>query len=272
MGFWSDFGKGVSTHVKAFEFIGKNNLWHFFIYPVLILAALFAAGFWGTMQLADWLVDWALNYFGLEPGASTGDDWVGVMSTIGSLLVGVILKIVFLIILSSYIKYIVLIICSPILALLSERIDEIVSGKKYPFNFPQFLHDMMRGILVTLRNLALETLVIVSCMIIGWIPVIGWITIPFLYLIAWYFMGFAMMDYSYERMRMRISDGARFTRKHKGIAIGNGFIFSMILLIPFLGVVIAPILSVVAATLAVLEVKKEEAEQQNIAAQGMIQQ
>lgn len=272
MGFWSDLGKGISTHVRGIEFIAKHNLWHFFIYPVLILVALFIGGYWSVMQLADWVVDWALNYFGLD-STQTGDDWIGWLSIIGTFIVGLMLKIVFLIILSSYIKYVVLIICSPILALLSERIDEIVSGKKYPFNFPQFLHDMLRGILVTLRNMAFETLIIVSCMIIGWIPVIGWITIPFLYLVAWYFLGFAMMDYSYERMRMRISEGARFTRKHRGLAIGNGFIFSMILLIPFLGVIIAPILSVVAATLAVLEVKKEEAAAtHNFPPQGMIQQ
>ena len=61
------------------------------------------------------------------------------------------------------------------------------------------------------------------------------------------------------------------TRKHKGIAIGNGFVFSMILLLPFIGVIIAPILSVVAATLAVLEVKKEALQAQHLPKQGMIQ-
>jgi len=264
MSFWSDLGKGISTHVRGFEFIAKHNLWHFFIYPVLILVALFIAGYWSVLQLSDWLVDWVTNELGLQ--AVNDDSWLGWLQVIGAFLVSFLLKVVFLLILSSYIKYIVLIICSPILALLSERIEEIISGKKFPFNFPQFMRDMMRGILVTLRNLAMETLLIVSCMIIGWIPVIGWITIPFLYVTAWYFMGFSMMDYSYERMRMTIGQGANFTRKHKGIAIGNGFVFSMILLIPFIGVVIAPILSVVAATLAVLETKKEEADHQNFAA------
>lgn len=258
MGFWSDFGKGVSSHVEGFKFIAKNNLWHFFIYPILILILLFIGGYWSILQLADWIVDWSLVQFGLEDSGNS-DDWTGILAMVGRLLVGIILKVFFLIILMSYIKYIVLIICSPILALLSERVDEIINNKKYPFNFGQFLHDMLRGIVVTLRNMAYETLIILACMIIGWIPIIGWITVPFLYIIAWYFLGFAMMDYTYERMRFTIGQGAKFTRKHKGIAVGNGFIFSMILLLPFIGVVIAPILSVVAATLAVIDVKKEEA-------------
>jgi CysZ protein len=47
-------------------------------------------------------------------------------------------------------------------------------------------------------------------------------------------------------------------RKHKGIAIGNGFIFSMLLYIPFLGVIVSPVLSATAGTLATLETMKEE--------------
>jgi CysZ protein len=272
MGFWSDFGKGVSSHVDGIKFVAKHNLWHFFIYPVLILIVLFIAGYWSILGLADWIVDGTLEYYGLTDTGNT-EDWTGILALVGRLLVGIILKVFFLMILTSYIKYVVLIVCSPILALLSERVDEIINNKKYPFNFGQFLHDMLRGILVTLRNMAFETLIILACLVIGWIPVIGWLTVPFLYLIAWYFLGFAMMDYTYERMRFSISEGARFTRRHKGIAIGNGFIFSMILLLPVIGVIIAPILSVVAATLAVLQVKNEEAVKgQHLAGQGMIQQ
>lgn len=257
MGFFSDLGTGISSHIRAIEFIGKHKLWHYFLYPVAIMVVLFVIGFWSVMGLSTYISGELIEMAGLDAPADP-ESWTYWLHTIGSFLLGFVLKIFLLVILSSYIKYIVLIVCSPILALLSERIDEIITGKEYPFNLGQFVKDMLRGILVTLRNLVLETLLILACFFIGWIPVIGLITVPFLYIIAWYFMGFAMMDYSYERMRMRISEGARFTRRHKGIAIGNGFVFSMIVLIPIAGVIIAPILSVVAATLAVLEVKKEE--------------
>lgn len=256
MGFWNDLGKGITTHGKAFEFIAKHKLWHYFAFPVIILALLWIAGFWSIMGLSDFLVEKAIEWFGLQ---TTDEGWLGWVEKIGAWIVGFALKILFILFMSSYLKYIVLIICSPILALLSERIDEIISGNIYPFHFPTFLKDMLRGILVTLRNMMLETLIILACLLIAWIPLIGWLTIPFLYLLAWYFMGFAMMDYTFERKRFTIGQGARFTRRHKGIAIGNGFIFSMILLVPFLGICVAPILSVVAATLAVIETDKEEA-------------
>lgn len=269
MSFWSDLGKGISTHIRAIEFISKHSLWHYFVYPLAIMVLLWFGGFWSIMQLSNYIIDYGLEWLGL-----TGNEegWLGWLQAAAVFIVGLVLKLIFLLVLSSYLKYIVLIICSPILALLSERIDEIISGKKYPFNFGQFMHDMLRGIVVTLRNLALETLVILACMIIAWIPIIGYVTIPFLYLIAWYFMGFAMMDYTYERQRLTIGQGAQFTRKHKGLAIGNGFIFSMILLVPFAGLCIAPILSVVAATLAVIETKQEENAGNNPAMQPTIQQ
>lgn len=256
MAFFNDLGKGISSHLKAIEFIGKNGLWYYFLFPAAIMTLLWVGGFWSIMSLSDWLVEKAIAWMGLEGNRS--DDWLGWLQTIGSFIVGFALKLLFLIFMSSYLKYIVLIVCSPILALLSERIDEIVSGNKYPFNFPQFLHDMLRGIVVTLRNLLFETAIIFACLFIAWIPVIGWFTIPFLYVVAWYFMGFSMMDYTYERQKLTIGQGASFTRRHKGIAIGNGFIFSMILLIPFIGICIAPVLSVVAATLAVIETHTEE--------------
>ncbi|HTF05925.1 MAG TPA: EI24 domain-containing protein [Bacteroidia bacterium] len=255
MGFWSDLGIGINTHVKAFKFIAKHSLWHYFIFPVLILAVLWVAGFWSIMGLSDWIVESALDALGLD---ATEEGWLGWVQAIVTFLVNIGLKIAFILFMNSYLKYIVLIVCSPILAILSERIDEIISGRTYPFNFGQFIKDMMRGILVTLRNMMLETLFILACFVIVWIPVVGLITIPILWFVSWYFMGFAMMDYTYERQKFTINQGAQYTRRHKGIAIGNGFIFSMILLIPFIGICIAPILSVVAATLAVLETNEEE--------------
>lgn len=250
MKFFSDFGLGVSTHIKAFEFISKHRLWLYFLYPLAIMIVLFIVGFFSTFALGSWLANKILDNMGNVVSDNGSWAWV---NTVLSLLIGLILKVLLFVVFSAYLKYIVLIVCSPVLALLSERVDEIITGRKYPFNFAQFLKDMFRGILVTLRNMLFETLIILACFVIAWLPVIGWLTIPFIWIIGWYFLGFNMMDYTYERRRISISAGASFTRKHKGIAIGNGMIFSFLLAIPFIGITLGPILSVVAGTLATLE-------------------
>ncbi len=262
MGFFNDLGIGFSSHIKAVGFIAKHNLWLYFLWPLLITIGLWAVGFTSTFYLGDLLAEKVINWISL---GGEWDGWLEYVRVVLSFLVGFILKLLMLILFSSLLKYIVLIICSPILALLSERIDEIITGTKIPFNFGQFLHDMLRGILVTLRNMMLEFLIWLGCVCLSLIPLLGWVLawplLGFRMTVGWYFLGFSMMDYSYERRRMKISEGVRFTRRHKGIAIANGFLFSLLLMIPFLGISIAPVLSCVAATLAVLEAAKQDQQQ-----------
>lgn len=262
MAFFKDLGIGFSSHIKAIEFIAKHNLWLYFLWPLLIAIGLYVVGFTSTFYLGDLLAEKITSWIQLD---GEWEGWMDGLRKVLSFLVGFVLKLLMLVLFSSMLKYIVLIICSPILALLSERIDEIVTGTTIPFNFGQLLHDMLRGILITLRNMFLELAIWFGCLFIGIIPVLGWLLVwplmGFKMVTAWYFLGFSMMDYSYERRRMKISEGVRFTRRHKGIAIANGFLFSLLLMIPFLGISIAPVLSCVAATLAVLEAAKNDQQQ-----------
>ena len=74
-----------------------------------------------------------------------------------------------------------------------------------------------------------------------------------LFLVSSYFYGFAFIDYTNERRRLTISQSVDFIRKNKGMAIGNGFVFALAMLVPFCGTTIAgfiAIISVVAATIS----------------------
>ncbi|MGL4596500.1 MAG: EI24 domain-containing protein [Bacteroidia bacterium] len=273
MGFWSDLGKGFSSHIKAIEFIAKHSLWLYFLYPIAIAAILYLIGFFSFFALGGMLGDKVVSWIGLNP-----DDggWQGAVAGVTNILVSTSFKMIMWYILGTYMKYIVLIICSPILALLSERVEEIITGNTYPFNLQQFLLDIMRGILVVFRNLFIETGIMILCLFITLIPILGWVlsifTIPTKYIFSCYFLGFSMMDYTYERRKMSISQGASFTRKHKGIAISNGFVFQILLLIPLLGMSLAPILSCVAATLAVLDADAEDKQAELLRQQQLQQQ
>jgi CysZ protein len=271
MGFWSDLGKGFSAHIKAVEFIAKHGLWLYFLYPIAIAAALYMIGFYTFFALGGMAGDQVVEWIGLD-----GDGWQGFLAGAVSIVVSTSFKLLMWYILGTYMKYIVLIICSPILALLSERVDEIISGNTYPFNLGQFLSDILRGILVVFRNLFIETGIMIFCLFLTLIPILGWVlslfTIPTKYIFSCYFLGFSMMDYTYERRKMSISQGAAFTRKHKGIAIANGFVFQILLLIPILGMSLAPVISCVAATLAVLEADAEDKQAELLRQQQLQQQ
>lgn len=254
MKFFTDFGKGITFHFKAFSFIAKHKLWAYFIYPIAIMVVLWIFGFWSTFSLGRQLSDYILSLIKID---DPGEGWLHWLNITLGFALGLIMKVLLFFIFSAFLRFIVLIICSPIMALLSERVDEILSGKKFPFSIAQFLYDIFRSVRVTFRALFFQSLIYIVCLFVGWIPVIGALVIPFLWISGWYFMGFNMMDYTYERRKMNISAGAKFTRSHKGIAVGNGMVFSFLLWIPFLGITLAPVLSVVAGTLATINALEE---------------
>ena len=58
------------------------------------------------------------------------------------------------------------------------------------------------------------------------------------------------MDYVAERRRLSVRQSMHFMRRNKGTLIGLGCMFNLIYLLPFIGIVVAPINGVVAAVLA----------------------
>ena len=70
-----------------------------------------------------------------------------------------------------------------------------------------------------------------------------------------YYAGFGNMDYTLER-HYNYKDSINFVRRNRGIAIGNGLVFIMFLLIPFIGVILVLPLSVTAASLSTVKLIK----------------
>lgn len=245
----NDLFLGVKTYGTALAFISKHKLWHFFFFPVLI--GLF------LMVLAYFSIDYAVQQFNLFTEGwlsidTDSDDWWNISKGVFGTLLHVLIRLGLIFIYLTINKYLVLILVSPVLALLSERVDQILSGKSYPFDGDQFFRDVLRGILIALRNMFLEFGIIFLVFILSIIfPFISPFTAIFLLLVEFYFYGFSLLDYTNERRRLKISQSVRFIRKNKGIAIGNGAMFSLIFLVPLLGMIVAPIVGVVAATLAV---------------------
>ncbi len=263
MSFGKDFGLGFSTYFKAVEFIFKNGLWYYFVFPVLLVLMLTYGGYELWQASMDWIQGVVEEWLGVasteggEELSTWGAIWEGIkgfFSTAAKSLISIILSVLFALIYYVSIKYIVLILLSPVLAFLSEKTEKILTGNDYPFNFEYFAKDVMRGVLVALRNMTFEFMYIFLCFILTWfVPILGFITPIFLFVIASYFYGFAFMDYAVERRRLSIGEGARLIRKHKGIAIANGSLYTIVFWIPVFGLIFAPIVGVVGATIALHE-------------------
>ena len=65
------------------------------------------------------------------------------------------------------------------------------------------------------------------------------------------------MDYTLER-HFDYKESIRFVKKNRGVAIGNGIIFMLFLLIPVLGVILVLPFSVTAASIQTVALLKQE--------------
>jgi CysZ protein len=257
MNFFTGFIKGFGNCFKAFELIFNKGLWPFLLYP-----------------LAIWLVTWILTLFGITLLSVylTGliKDLFNIEDSSGffAAIIAILIKISLFLISGTFSRYILLIVLSPLFALLSEKAEEKLTGAHFPFSFKQLCKDILRGILITLRNITLRNLsiefgIIILCMILSFFfAPVALITIPFLLFVSWYFTGFTMLDYSAERHKLKAGESTDLIRLNKGYACGIGCVYWLFMILPFfigdiIGVMFGPAVAVVGATISFLEIRKK---------------
>jgi CysZ protein len=266
------FKLGIKSYGKAFGLLFRKKLWWFLFFPLAINIILFFVGYEVIGNLTEYVKNWLMDITSLEKAdfylaevvryAVTGVIWL-------------LFRFIFFFVFTYYGGYIVLAVLSPVFAILSEKAEKKLTGKEYPFSGEQWMRDMIRGIGLVLRNMFIQTGIMLAVFIVSMIPVIGWIagiiSSAFLFLVSSYFYGFSFMDYNSERHRMGIKASVHFIRKYKWVAIGNGSVFALFLIIPWCGMFLsgfAAIVATVAATIAVNEIRNWEASQNTAPAEN----
>ncbi|MDA0972810.1 MAG: EI24 domain-containing protein [Bacteroidetes bacterium] len=257
-----DFRAGLSAFFEAFKFMRENKLMHYFLYPLLITAILWLGGITLMTEAVDSLKQLSTTYLQipsqeLDPDAGfwqnaleTLKSWVNAGSTT---LVSIIVAIAFFILLFLTTKYVMLALLSPALALLSERTEEILLGNSYPFALGQFLKDVGRGVLVSVRNLFMESgLLLLIWIITLFIPFIVPFTAFLSVLITSYYYGYSMLDYVHERRKIPMSEGAKEVRSMKGTAVALGIALTLSVQVPLIGFILAGSSAMVSAVAAVM--------------------
>lgn len=272
--FWKDFTFGVSTYFKSFGFIVRNKMMHYYLYPIIFIIMFSVFATFGIRTLDELITPLVNDLFGVEelPGGSWWEKTKAFFSQIGAYVVSFVLWVSLLYIYYKINKYLVLIVMSPVMALIAERTDEVMTGQSFPFSWTQLVKDVWRGILIAIRNGFLEIglTILISLLNLALtfvFPPLTIITTPLstilIFFIGAYFYGFATMDYTNERYRLNVRESVGVIRQNKGLAVANGAIFSLWLIIPvigtFLGTVFAPVTCTVGATIALME-KKERGE------------
>ncbi len=268
MKLFADFGKGFGNCFKAFSVIFEKGLWMYLFYPLIIWVLTWIASIYGLMALSDYLLDWLKSSLSIE-SITSGNSWLSfltpkVTGTFGFIF-SWILKLVFWFVGSVFSKYFILIILSPVFSLLSEKSEEKINGSNFPFSITQIIKDIVRGTLISLRNLSLELLISFALWLMAiFFPPLFFVTFPLGLIIGWYFVGFSMLDYSCERHKLSVSKGVKFIKENKGYAIGIGCVYSLFMGLPtimgdIVGMMFGPAIAVVGATISFLEIKNKSA-------------
>jgi CysZ protein len=244
-------GLGLKTFGKATGFIFRNKLGWTFLVPIVLNIILFVIGQAFLIDLIKYLKEWLLELVNLDTSAF----WGGLLGGLLSLLMELLFFFVF-----AYISgYVIIILMSPVLAYLSEKTEQILTGKTYKTSISQTISDILRGILIAIRNLLLELLFILLAFLFSFVPVIGWFGTVILFFVSCYYYGFSFIDYINERKKLTIRESVSVGRKYKWIAISNGFVFSISLLVPFCGMFISLFISIIAVVAASLAMHQTNA-------------
>ena len=219
MQFFKLLGLGYKNYIKGFNFLIRNKLYWFIIFPVLIFIGIYAIGHY--FEKLEWSISNDLKHNIKE------------IDTLNGLVIRTV-KIIFFdqlyYMFTRFTMYIVIICLAPVLSMISEKIEEILTGNKYKWSFYQVIKDIIRSLKLNIRLIIIEYAIVLVCIVLG--TLIGGITKDILIyvvpiMIGFYFYGFGYIDYVNERRRLDISQSIHFVSKHKGLAIAIGSIYSL---------------------------------------------
>lgn len=232
-----DFLSGASAYGHALELLGKHRLWGYVIVPALISAALGILIFVTAWSLSDDIGQVVMNWYPWEWGKAVFEK---IFSVAGGLLVVLLGLLIY--------KNLVMILAGPFMSFLSEKVENIISGKNSggTLSIPRFARDLVRGLTIAVRNLIRELFFTLLLLLLGLIPVFSPFTTALIFAIQAFYAGFNNFDFFLER-HYGVRGSVRFVRRNRWLVMGNGAVF-ILLLLTGIGFLIAPVLGVVAAT------------------------
>lgn len=217
---------GFRSYVEAVKLVARNRMWAIFIAPLLMFGGIYYFGFW--MQE---------NELAAKTQMKNASFFVYIWNSIKWLFY---LSMSFLSL--QLTRYLMLMILSPVLAYVSEKVEKVITGNTYKLNLKQLWKDVRRAVRIAFRNMIYEIVFVMAINFIIWssfwifgasattVPGLKMTIVDLLQLmvtsvVAFYFYGFGFLDYVMERRRMSVRQSIKFVRKHKGVAIALGSVF-----------------------------------------------
>ncbi len=245
------FFLGIQAYAQAWRILFSKKFAWFLLFPVIVLILLFIMGNMVTNYLGNSLNDWFSQQISLW---FQDISWLQWLDDVAGWLVWLLVRLVYFFLFAMFSGYIVLIVMSPVYSWLSERAEMQLTGRIYSFSVNQLLRDILRGILIALRNMLVQTVISIFLFFMAFIPFIGLLVPFFMLFVSSYFYGFSFLDYAIERKKLNVRDSVRYVNRNIGETVGVGFVFAIALMVPLLNVLVCcflSLLSVIAGAVVV---------------------
>lgn len=195
------------------------------------------------------LVFTSIIYLTWKFAGTAGDtiaEWVPWTWAHESMVFSFIIGLTVIVLVFMLMKYILLILMSPLLSIVSEKAEKHITGLVGGAGF-SFTRSASRSVRINLRNLVKETVFTILLLIVGLVPGINILVLPLIFIVQAYFTGFGIMDFYLER-HFTFGQTIAIVYKNKWAAIALGTIFMILFFIPLVGVLVAPYFTTVTGT------------------------
>lgn len=244
-----DFASSIKSYFKAIKIIKELKLWKFFLVPILlgfVLGTIFLGTAYSLSDNVGSVISnlWRWEFAkGFVVGLST---FIGGLSI---LLVGILLY-----------KHILMALSAPFMTPVSQKVETYLTGIDFHESEIKstFIEQLLRSLRLNLKNLMIELMITLPLMVLSFVPVIGLFATALIFYFQSFYTGFGNLDYTLER-HLNFSESNTFVKKYRGIAFGNGLIFTLLLFIPIIGITLTLPIATVAATIdSVKKLHKED--------------
>lgn len=233
---------GIKAYFNSLQLISELKLWKYFAIPIIISLVTAVTIGVTAYSLSDNIADYLVSLIPWEISGTWANKILQVLSGATILVLGLMLY-----------KHIIMALSAPFMSPVSEKIEASITGNpNHNHRDTNFSQQLWRGVRINLRNLLKELLITIPILLMSFIPIIGFFTSILLFLLQAYYAGFGNMDYTLER-HFDYKSSIQFVKKQRGLALGNGIVFMLLLLVPVIGVLLVLPLSVTAASKTTLQ-------------------
>ena len=157
--------------------------------------------------------------------------------------------------------FLLLTLLSPVASILSEKLDNRLTGQTFDGGLARIITDVLRAVGIVIVTLILQLVFMLVWFLISkllfFIPGIEVISSIVYFMIPAFFFGLSFYDFSLERYQFSVGQSWTYASRNKLHMVITGGLFSLILMIPIVGLIIAPVFLTMVSTIVFLKMNED---------------